>query len=118
MTQIQNQTPHSEYFFTPGDAAGEAQFLMWHHLRHIAYDQKLSLVGTQVSNVDLRGKVDSDWLKRHIDRHNFLRKISGGGGNSLVGLVDVNWDSSSQVHDWLRIHAIDHKKLDAYFGLA
>ena len=114
--QIQTQTPHSEYFFefcTPG----EEHFLLWHHMRHHTYDLLRSRAGTTLPPLDLKGPVNYDWLKRHADRHSTLRKISGGSGASLVGLVDVNWNMPQQVADWLRLHSIDHKKLDAYFGL-
>lgn len=117
MPQVQGQTPHSEYFFEFGDHAGEGHFLLWHHLRHHTYDLILSRKGTTLPPLDLKGKVDVDWLKRHADRHTTLRKIAGGTGNSLVGMVDVNWGIAQQVADWLRLHALDHAKLDTYFGL-
>lgn len=116
-TQVQTQTPHSEYFFEFGDDAGEASFILWHHFRHHTYDLLLSQQGTTLPPLDLKGEITPDWLKRHADRHTTLRKITGGSGASLVGLVDVNWRMPQQVADWLRLHAIDHKKLDAFFGL-
>jgi hypothetical protein len=115
MTQL-SQTPHSEYFFDFGDV-GEQHWIMWHHLRHRAYDQIAAKAGTQFSTLDLTGKVDRDWLKRHADRHDLLKKLTGAAAHSFVALVDVDWESESQVNDWLRIHALDHTNLDAYFGL-
>jgi hypothetical protein len=116
-TQVQGQSPHSEYFYEFGDAQGEKHFLLWHHLRHHSYDLIMSKRGVALPPLDLKGEVDADWLKRHRDRHSTLRRIAGGTGDSLVGLVTVRWHDEQQHFDWLRIHSIDHAKLDAYFGL-
>lgn len=114
---IYSQSPHSEYFFEFGDPAGEAHFILWHHLRHHTYDLLSSKAGSTLPPLDLKGDVTHDWLKRHADRHTTLRKIAGGAGNSLVGMIDVDWEDPQQQADWLRIHALDHSKLDAFFRL-
>lgn len=116
-TQI-GQAPHSELFFDSGDKVGEAQFILWHHLRHHTYDLILSQRGTTLPPLDLTTKVDGDWLQRHSIRHSTLRKIAGTvTDNSTVGLKVLRWDDPKEQQDWLRIHAIDHANLDAYFGL-
>jgi hypothetical protein len=113
-----NQAPHSEYFFEFGDDAGEAQFILWHHLRHHTYDLINSKLGQTLPPLDLKGDVDRDWLHRHSVRHHTLRKLTGlVSGNSAIGLNRVDWDSKTQVGDWLRIHAVDHANFDAFYRL-
>lgn len=118
MTTITGQSPHSEYFFEFDDLAGEAHFILWHHLRHHTYDLLLSQKGTTLPPLDLTGEVDSDWLHRHATRHRTLRRVLQDiPGNSVIGLRSTNWNARQQRTDWLFIHAQDHMKFDAYFGL-
>lgn len=118
MTQIIGQTPRSEYFFEFSDPAGEAHFILWHHLRHHTYDLLESKKGQTLPPLDLTGEVDEDWLQRHAVRHRTLRRISGNvTANSVAGLTRVNWRSRTQLTDWLRLHALDHANLDAHYGL-
>lgn len=113
-----NQSPHSQYFFNFEDDAGESQFLLFHHLRHHKYDLLMSQAGQTLPPLDISAKVDKDWLFRHSTRHRTLRRIAGiAPTESIVGLNTVHWNSRTEVTDWLRIHALDHKNLDAYFGL-
>ena len=116
--QIYPQAAHSELFYDFDDPRGEENFIMWHHMRHRTYDLILSKAGTTLPPLDLTGAIDSDWLLRHANRHTTLRKIAGTVVlNGTVGLKTVSWENQSQRIDWLRIHAIDHQNLDAYFGL-
>jgi hypothetical protein len=118
MASTPSQSPHSEYFFNFGDKAGRASFIIWHHLRHHTYDLLASRAGQTLPPLDLKGNMDKDWLLRHSTRHSTHRRISGiithNGG---VGLNTVNLEEPIQHADWLHIHALEHAKLDSYYGL-
>jgi hypothetical protein len=112
------QSPHSEYFFNFGDKAGRASFIFWHHMRHHTYDLLSSRAGATLPPLDLKGKMDKDWLLRHSTRHRTLRKIAGvTAADGIIGLNTVDLENRTQHADWLRIHALDHAKLDSYYGL-
>lgn len=111
-------SPRSELFFDFADGLGEANFIMWHHMRHRSYDLIASQNGNSLPPLDLSTKVDSDWLHRHAVRHATHRKIAGTvTRNGLAGLKIVRWHDRVSQQDWLYYHAIDHMNLDEFYGL-
>lgn len=118
MATIYAQSPHSELFFKFGDKAGEANFIFWHQMRHRTYDLIASKNGNSFPALDLTGPVNDDWFYRHAVRHASHRRLLGATkGFNTYGLPRVNWKSSNRQADWLRLHALDHADLDAFYGL-
>jgi hypothetical protein len=77
-----------------------------------------SLKGVSLGAMDLTGPINDDWFYRHAVRHATHRRLLGSTkGFNTYGLPRVNWKSATQQNDWLRLHALDHADLDAFYGL-
>ncbi len=102
--------------FKPDDQQGKARWLLEHWYEHIAFQQGLQALGTNLPSYPLQ-EIGNDqlWLLDHHLTHQAIWAALGGGVANDLSRLD--WDNENMVYSWLEVHAEAHRVVRTALGL-
>lgn len=98
------------------DAAGMAQWMARHALRHRLYAKALlrkGVVGPALPIADAFGR---EWLLAHQAHHRILNQYFVPGSTNLYNLTVDPMADQSQFYAWMRAHNLMHLRIDRKFN--
>lgn len=102
--------------FDGKDDQGKARWLLEHWYEHIAFQQALQALGTNLPSFPMQqiGE-DKMWLLDHHLTHQAIWAALGGGvANDLSSL---DWQNEQMLQSWLDVHSEAHGVVRTALGL-
>jgi hypothetical protein len=107
---------------TFGSDEGVKQWIDAHQQTHRAYAQALATAGVAYQNQILTGKIDRDWLGRHMLDHVTIEQALQQERNQADSNPDVMLGfeyqgTEAQFADWHQRHDDSHQRIDTALGI-